>query len=218
MCRLMKTLAAFAFALIANAMPAFSQEKPNFLLIIADDLGLQLSCYGDQHIKTPNIDALAASGTRFKTAYVAQTSCSPSRSAIYSGLFPHTNGQLGLAKPNNPSLRVEYRDQTLPALMNAAGYRTGIIGKLHVSPKRAVKFDLNRNADLGPNGAREVREMARAAGEFIAADAAKPFCLVMSYVDPHHPFPPQLDGLPEKPTRRDEVPAWPFQQIKDEMR
>lgn len=201
--------------LCAQAFAA-AAEKPNVLLIIADDLGLQLSCYGDKHIQTPNIDALAASGTRFKTAYVAQASCSPSRSAIYTGLFPHTNGHLGLAKPNNPPLREEYRDQTLPALMKAAGYRTGIIGKLHVSPKSAVKFDLNRNADLGPNGAREVREMAKAADDFINAEASKPFCLVMSYVDPHHPFPPQLDGLPEKPTRRDEVTAWPFQQIQDD--
>jgi len=215
-------LAAFAVmqvaepTLCAAATPVPPPEKPNVLLIIADDLGLQLSCYGDKHIHTPNIDELADSGTRFRTAYVTQASCSPSRASIYTGLFPHTHGHLGLAKPNNPPLREEYRDQTLPALMKAAGYRTGIIGKLHVSPKSAVKFDLNRNADLGPNGAREVRAMAKAAGEFLAAETSKPFFLVMSYVDPHHPFPPQLDGLPEKPTRRGEVPAWPFQQLEDD--
>ena len=215
-------LTAFAVMQMAGttrcvaATPAPPAAKPNVLLIIADDLGLQLSCYGDKHINTPNIDALAGSGTRFRTAYVAQASCSPSRASIYTGLFPHTHGHLGLAKPNNPLLREEYRDQTLPALMKGAGYRTGIIGKLHVSPKSAVKFDLNRNADLGPNGAREVRAMAKAAGEFLAAETSKPFFLVMSYVDPHHPFPPQLDGLPEKPTRRDEVPAWPFQRLKDD--
>ncbi len=203
-------------ALHVTAIPALAHTKPNILLIIADDLGLQLSCYGDKHINTPNIDALAGSGTRFRTAYVAQASCSPSRASIYTGLFPHTHGHLGLAKPNNPLLRGEYRDQTLPALMKGAGYRTGIIGKLHVSPKSAVKFDLNRNADLGPNNAREVRAMAKAAGEFLSADASKPFLLVMSYVDPHAPFPPQLDGLPEKSTRRGEVPAWPFQQLEDD--
>src|SRR5512137_686898 len=89
------------FAMLAAASPALSQTKTNILLIIADDLGLQLSCYGDKHIHTPNIDSLAASGTRFKTAYITQSSCSPSRASIYTGLYPHTHGHLGLAKPNN---------------------------------------------------------------------------------------------------------------------
>ena len=161
-CLLLSAQASSADATESRSEAKTAEGKPNVLLIIADDLGLQLSCYGDEHIQTPNIDALAGSGMRFRTAYVAQASCSPSRSAIYTGLFPHTNGHLGLAKPNNPPLREEYRTQTLPALMKAAGYRTGIVGKLHVNPKSAFPFDLNRNADLGPNGAREVREMAKA--------------------------------------------------------
>ena len=120
------------------------------------------------------------------------------------------------AKPNNPPLREEYRDQTLPALMKAAGYRTGIIGKLHVNPKSTFPFDLSLNAKLGPNGAREIRAMADAAGEFIAADPSKPFFLMMSYVDPHHPFAAQMFGLPEKPTLPGEVPPWPFQQVEND--
>lgn len=191
------------------------KQKPNVLLIIADDLGLQLSCYGDKHIHTPNIDALAASGTLFRTAYITQSSCSPSRASIYTGLFPHSHGHLGLAKPHSPPLREEYCSQTLPVLMKTAGYRTAILGKLHVNPKSAFPFDLNRNANLGPAGAREVRAMADAAGQFIAAAPAKPFCLVMGYVDPHHPYPAQVSGLPKKPTCLDEVTAWPFQRVED---
>jgi N-sulfoglucosamine sulfohydrolase len=204
------------FALCAAATSAKAQPQPNVLLIVADDLGLQLSCYGDKYIHTPHIDALSASGTRFRTAYVAQASCSPSRASIFTGLFPHTHGHIGLAKRGNPPLLEEFRDQTLPALLKRAGYRTGIIGKLHVNPKSALPFDLSRNADLGPNGAREIRAMAEAAGEFIAADRAKPFFLMMSYVDPHHPFAAQMDGLPEKPTLPGEVPPWPFQLVEDE--
>lgn len=205
-------LVALSCLLGARLMAA---EKPNILLIVADDLGLQLSCYGDPHIHTPHIDALAGSGTRFRTAYITQSSCSPSRASIFTGLFPHTHGHIGLAKPGNPPLREEYRKQTLPALLRAAGYRTGIIGKLHVNPKNAFPFDLNLNAKLGPDGARNVRAMAEAAGKFIAADPERPFLLMMSYVDPHHPFPPQVGGLPEKPTRPGEVPAWPFQRVED---
>lgn len=142
-----------AAQLAVAAQTSFVEDKlagkPNVLLIVADDLGLQLSCYGDKHIHTPNIDALAASGARFKTAYIAQLSCSPSRASIFTGLFPHTHGHLGLAKPHN------------------------------------LPFDLNLNASLGPNGAREVRAMADAADRFIAADPARPFFLNLA-ADPAH--------------------------------
>ena len=73
-----------------------TQDRPNVLLITADDLGLQLSCYGETLIRTPHLDALAAGGTRFKVAYVAQASCSPSRSAMFTGLHTHGTGQYGL--------------------------------------------------------------------------------------------------------------------------
>lgn len=202
--------------LCATATFAFSQQKPNVLLIVADDLGLQLSCYGDKHVQTPHLDALAADGMRFKTAYITQSSCSPSRVSIFTGLYPHTHGHIGLAKKNNPPLNKKFQAHTLPALMKAADYRTGIIGKLHVNPAKAFPFDLNLNAQIGPQAAREVRLMADAAGEFITADPAKPFFLVMSYVDPHAPYPPQVDGLPEMLTLPSEVPPWPFQQVEDE--
>jgi N-sulfoglucosamine sulfohydrolase len=63
----------------------------------ADDLGPYLSCYGESRIRTPHLDRLAASGVRFETAYVTQASCSPSRSSIFTGLYPHGTGQYGLA-------------------------------------------------------------------------------------------------------------------------
>ncbi len=210
----MTRVALYLALFSATVCPAMGGNKPNVLLITADDLGLQLSCYGDKHIQTPNIDALAASGVRFKTAYVTQASCSPSRTSIFTGMYPHTHGHIGLAKPANPPLREEYRKHTLPALMKAAGYRTGIIGKLHVNPKSAFRFDTNRNRDLGPNRAREIRAMAKAAGKFLAEEPSNPFFLMMSYVDPHHPFAQQMDGLPRKPTQPGDVPAWPFHQVE----
>jgi arylsulfatase A-like enzyme len=70
-----------------------------------------------------------------------------------------------MAKPVNPPLKQEYGKHTLPALMKDAGYWTGIIGKLHVNPRSAFTFDLKLNADLGPNKAREIRAMGKAAGE-----------------------------------------------------
>ena len=82
--------------LIQGLANAQGKQQPNVLFITSDDLGLQLSCYGDQVIETPHLDALAASGVQFDVAYVAQASCSPSRSAMLTGLYPHANGQYGL--------------------------------------------------------------------------------------------------------------------------
>lgn len=72
-------------------------EPLNVIVITADDLGKQLSCYGDDILETPHMDALAARGIRFDKGYVTQASCSSSRSSILTGTYPHSNGQLGLA-------------------------------------------------------------------------------------------------------------------------
>ena len=78
-------------------LEAAEDERPNILLIVGEDHGCELSCYGDPVIETPNIDRLASEGVLFEHGYVTQTVCSPSRSTIFTGLYPHQNGQLGLA-------------------------------------------------------------------------------------------------------------------------
>ncbi len=194
-----------------DALLGKEASRPNVLLVVADDLGLQLSCYGDKFIQTPNIDALAASGVLFKTAYITQSSCSPSRASIFTGLYPHTHGHIGLAKAKNPPLKEEYRSQTIPALLKSAGYRTGIIGKLHVNPEESFPFDLRK---IVIEEMRDVRWVANEASGFMAEDG--PFFLMVNYTDPHHQFIPQVEGLPEKPGQMGSVPAWPFQQVESE--
>jgi arylsulfatase A-like enzyme len=129
--------------LLATLLPflgpaARSAEPPNVLLITADDLGNQLSCYGDERLKTPRLDALASQGVRFTRAYVTQSSCSSSRASLLTGLYPHQNGQYGLA---HLGFSMHPGQENLPALLKAAGYRTGIIGKLHVEPAAEFPFD-----------------------------------------------------------------------------
>ena len=114
--------------LLAVVTPAPANDRLNVLLITADDLGLQLSCYGDPYLETPNLDALAQSGVKFRTAYVAQASCSSSRSSMFTGLYPHTTGQIGLANAGFV-LDPEQVGRNLPAYLKKAGYRTGILGK-----------------------------------------------------------------------------------------
>ena len=72
-------------------------ERPNLLLLVSDDQGTVLGCYGDPYARTPNLDRLATNGVRFERAFVAYSVCSPSRAAFLTGRYPHQNGQIGLA-------------------------------------------------------------------------------------------------------------------------
>lgn len=105
----------------------------NVLLLIADDLGRMLGCYGEKAVTTPYIDALAAAGTRFDMAFTSTASCSASRSVIYTGLHTHENGQYGLHHDNHHFMTFDHVE-TAPALFNRLGHLTGIIGKIHVGP------------------------------------------------------------------------------------
>jgi len=190
----------------------------NILLITADDLGTQLSTYGDSVIVTPHLDSLAAAGVRFKIAYVTQASCSPSRSSIFTGLYPHSTGQYGLTG-EGLALHPYLRDATIPALLKAAGYHTGLIGKLHVAPEESFPFDFRPSEGRS----RSVREVAQVADQFWKETGDEPFFLMVSYKDPHafsdqrardmEGFPRQVEGLPEHPIAGSAKTVLPFQQI-----
>lgn len=118
-------LATFgAAALNAQAAQA---KKPNLVFILADDLGYgDLSCYGQKMFETPRIDALAAAGTRFTSAYSGSTVCAPSRCALMTGKHTGHCRIRGNGK-NEEVLRKE--DVVIPELLKGAGYETGIFGK-----------------------------------------------------------------------------------------
>lgn len=180
-------------------------SKPNILLITSEDNGPHLSCYGDPYVKTPNLDKLAGEGIRFTNAYVSQAGCSPSRSSIFTGLYTHQNGQIGLATHN---LRM-YRPD-IPNIFRSLkenGYTTGIIGKIHVNPESA--FPLDYHNLMGDFGHRDVRKEAEAAAGFIRKNANKPFILMINYKDAHRRFIAQQKGLPAKPLTPEDVKPLP---------
>ncbi len=84
-------------SLVAATVAQGAVNRPNILLITSEDNGAHLSCYGDPFVKTPHLDKLAGEGIRFVNAYVTQAGCSQSRASIFTGLYPHQNGQIGLA-------------------------------------------------------------------------------------------------------------------------
>jgi len=166
------------------------------LLITSEDNGPQLGCYGDRNVKTPNLDRLAAEGARFETAWITQAVCSPSRSSILTGLYPHQNGQIGLATHKYAMFRA---CANIPSLLRKAGYRTGIMGKLHVNPASAFPFGFRWNpSKFCSFRHRDVRKIAEVAGKFMAA-SLEPFFLMVNYPDAHLPFLRQQKGIPERP-------------------
>ena len=176
------SLALCALVLSAPAASAADAPHRNVLLLVADDLGMQVGCYGDKAAKTPNLDALAKSGTRFTHGFASVASCSASRATLLTGLPTHACGQFGHA--HAPHNQHTFRTvQSLPKLLGKAGYRTGVVGKLHVQPKEVYPFDVEITQGLGGN--RDVAAMARAARKFMAESGDRPFFLLVGFSDPH---------------------------------
>lgn len=213
-----------AFALVLSACGGAPEpEAPpvrNILFITADDLGLQLSSYGETRIETPHLDGLADQGVRFEVAYTAQASCSPSRSAMFTGRYVHATGQYGLTNTGY-GLHEDLRDKTIPALLEPLGYRTGIIGKLHVNPDDAFPFDV-RHTNYAK--AREPEWVAERAKGFLEGSADSPFFLMVNFSDPHvfrrppprddeRYFPPQVAGYPADPIEPSEETLFSFQGV-----
>lgn len=129
-----------AIALLLNfAEIAQSAERPNILIILADDMGYgDLGCMGSQHLRTPHLDALAESGILCTQAYVASPVCSPSRAGLLTGRDPRRFGYEGNLNQSaaNYATRPELLglppgEHTLGDHLKAAGYRTALIGKWH---------------------------------------------------------------------------------------
>lgn len=171
-----------------SATPALAQagagpkaRQRNVLLLISDDQGLDLGCYGVA-VRTPRLDRMAREGTLFRHGYAAVSSCSPSRAVINTGLYTHQNGMYGLQHDiHHQSLLPGI--ETLPAMLRRAGYATALVGKKHVGPDSAFPYE----AELVPerSGIRDVRELAVAATSFIRSTDDRPFFVTVAYSDPH---------------------------------
>lgn len=116
------------------AQSSSSEDRPNILVIVADDLGWgDLSCYGRPDFQTPVLDALAARGIRFTQAYANSSSCSPTRVALITGRYQNRL-TVGLYDPLPPGASVGLPPEhpTLPSLLKSAGYTTALVGKWHL--------------------------------------------------------------------------------------
>lgn len=119
----------FCFVLFPTIVQ--SQLKPNIVFIVADDLGWKDVGYHGSDIKTPNIDKLAASGTRFEQFY-AQPMCTPTRAALMTGRYPFRYGLQTLVIPSPAKYGLATDEWLLPQVLKDVGYKTALIGKWHL--------------------------------------------------------------------------------------
>ncbi len=171
-------------------------------------MGLQVGCYGDSTAHTPNIDGLARDGVRFTQATIPYSVCSPSRACALTGLYPHQNGHLGLAthcfefyQPDTPNTVTH---------LKAGGYRTGIVGKLHVNPENAFPFDTHAIPDANFERKIPMESYVESSRKFWTESKDQPWFLSINFPDAHLPFVKTVDGRPTDPhTAEDvELPSW----------
>ncbi|HEU0141642.1 MAG TPA: arylsulfatase [Bryobacteraceae bacterium] len=190
-------------------------SKPNIIFLLADDLGYgDLSCYGQKRFSTPNLDRIAAEGTRFTQAYAGSTVCAPSRCCLMTGLH---SGRATVRGNKKPEVGLRPEETTVASLLQKAGYETALFGKwglggpatgsvpntrgydhfygylnqLHAHNYYPSHLWDNQNeAFLTENWFNQRKQYSpdlihRRTLDFLEQDRAKPFFLYLAYTIPH---------------------------------
>jgi len=190
---------------------AATASRPNILFILADDLGWgDLRSYGNPHIDTPALDALAQRGIRFTDHYTPSPLCAPARAGYLTGRFNHRTGAVDV--PSNRGLdRLDRSEMTFGDYFRHAGYTTALIGKWHSGLYHRDHLPHRRGFDLFygfPNGAQDywkwnlLRNDAAAPHDgryltdalndeaiaLIRRREARPFALFLAHLAPHGPL------------------------------
>ncbi len=179
---------------------AFAQNtKPNIIIFISDDQNqMDVGCYGNREVATPHMDRLASEGMRFNRAYAASSMCTPSRSNMFTGLYPFRNGSQMNHFAVQPSIK------SLPHYLQPLGYRVALAGKSHILPQSSFPFEYI-SSEMGKYQPIECRsdpkgETVRFIQEHFAKQSEQPLCLIVATWWPHVPWMPNRDFDPKKLT------------------
>src|SRR4029453_2593237 len=204
-------------ALLATTS-AIAGERPNFVLVLADDLGYgDLHCYGEKNTQTPNLDRFATEGLRLTSCYAGHPNCSPSRTALMTGRTPTRVGVRNWIPEDSP-MHLRQTEITVAKLLKTSGYATCHVGKWHLNgafnkPTQPQPkdhgfehwFSTQNNAIPSHQNPQNFVRNAQAVGELegysahlvvdealrwlkSGRDDAKPFFLYVCFHEPHEPI------------------------------
>jgi len=158
-------------------------SKPNIVICLGDDHSWHdIGCYGSKDAKTPNIDRIARKGMRFTHAFTATAMCAPTRSQLYTGLYPVRNG----AYPNHSFVYPNVK--SIPHYFADLGYRTALAGKTHIGPRESFPFEYL------PGDVKSIEKWINDVGQ-------NPFFLIFASNNPHAPHPKRPEGSPFDPEK-----------------
>lgn len=175
-------------------------KRKNVLLIISHDLGQHIGPYGVETVQTPNLDRMAVEGTLFERNYCTSPGCSPSRAAIMTGRYPHSNGVMGLTH-NDFLWRFNEDEKHLAQAFSENGYDSCLVGNWHENnridnvgytttvARDGDSFSLSSNLDDN-TWVTAGSDSAQRADYYLSQqkDADKPFFLYVGFFEPHRPF------------------------------
>lgn len=195
-------------------------KRPNIVLIIADDMAWDDSgAYGHPNIRTPNIDKLAKDGMRFDQAFLTASSCSPSRTSIITGLYPHNTNAEQLHWPLTPD-KVTFVEK-----LKSSGYWTAQAGKWHMGDAIKDRFDVvydigTSGFQLAPDGSKAKQKGDGSGCEnwvplIQERPQDQPFFLWLAAVDPHRPY---TDDIVAYPQNNEDVIVPPYMPDTEKVR
>lgn len=196
-------LRILALAALVGCPWSQKAERPNIVLVIGDDHGYPYFGFmGDPIVKTPNLDALAAGGTLFPTAYVTASTCEPSLRSLLTGgePFPRT---LERAEPTASSWGPMHPEDTLPGILGQAGYASYQVGKFWIEGFRRAGFTEGTKGENVEGGSFE-KMMGGKAGLEVGRTTMQP---VYDFIDRHRDEPFFLFFAPNVPHRPWNAPA-----------
>ncbi len=177
------------------------KRLPNIVIASCHDLGQHIGCYGVGTVNSPSLDRLAAEGVRFANSFCTAPQCSPSRAAIYTGRYPHSNGVMGLTHAHF-AWDMHPDERHMAGILREHGYATALIGMQHERPKPlASDYD---EITLTP----QCESVAESTTAYLnkAAAGSKPFYVQIGFNEPHRGF--EYGGAQPDAENGVTVPEW----------
>ena len=222
----LRGIGASSAAFLTGCQSGPEYRRPNILFVMTDDqTAAQMSCAGHPILQTPNMDRLANEGVRFSNAFCTNSLCAPGRATVLTGCYSHVHGIRGNSEKRDAVEAIDPALPAFPALLQEAGYATGLFGKWHIRqdpvgfddwkvlPGQGVYFDPefihygNRQQEHGY----ATDLTTDFALDFLRKTGDQPFCLLYQHKAPHRPFTP----APRHAKMFEDI-EWPYPETYDD--